>query len=98
MKRLVIGSILIFLIQVGLSLVFYWGRIAKWNAIFFSDWLVFFLPNCAALFAYSINFWQCRLLCEKPTVRIIVLIAFSLVITALSFWAFMIVGFNTFGT
>lgn len=98
MKTFFIKVLVIGCLHCAIGVLLYRGMVLSHIPMLQSELLVFDIPFLVALIAYGAAFWTSGFIKEKPVLRMVALLAVSLVVTFLSFWLFMIVSFNRYGT
>src|SRR5256885_17257639 len=98
MVRLLMKMGAIALLHCIVGVLLYRGRVVSHIPILHSDVVVFAIPCVAALIAYGVASWSARFLETTPVLRILTVTTVSVVATFLSFWLFMLVAFNRYGT
>ncbi len=64
-----------------------------------SEFLVLDLPSLIALIAYGAVFWSSGFLQTKPAlIRLAIMLGFSLLAAFLSWWLYMLIALNTYGS
>ena len=90
-------AVSVLLTHIALQFILYRGRVVEhWT---FGDLVVFFAPLSLALAGYAWVWWRvARLKPWEPTSKGAFVIALTLLSTAFSFWASLLLPFNMYGT
>jgi hypothetical protein len=80
------------------GVLMYRGRVVGKVPFLESDFLVFALPALLAAIGYGIAYWSTGALHTRLVARLMSLVGISVVATGLSFWVFMLIAFNKYGT
>ena len=76
----------------------YRGRVVGKVPLLDSDFWVFVFPALLATIGYGIAYWSTGVLHTRLLARLMSMVGISIVATGLSFWCFMLIGFNRYGT
>jgi len=98
MKTLIGKYLIIACIHCLTAVLLYRGRIVSHFRLCDSDFLVTVIPACFAFAAYCISFWSSSILQSNIGVRIVVMLGLAFLAVSLSFFLFMLIAFNLYGT